>query len=534
MKRLIAFTLVLLFILPSMAFAADEQPIKVYIDGIEISFQEKPYMQQGSTVVPFRPIFEGLGLKVAWDDSTQTVTGTKEGLVIKLVLGQKKATVNGKQIDLPIAPSMINGTTFIPLRFVGEASGKDVKWYEDTKSIQIGKQLDLDKLYPIEVNKKQGFMDKTGKIVVKPKYDMVYDFYEGRARVVLNKLYGYIDSTGKEIIPPTYYGAWDFKNGHATVSEKFGSNNLIDLKGHVVPFDQVGAFSDGVAPVSTNDKWGYINTNGKIVIEQKYIEAYPFADGLAKVAVRDSNGHTNYGYIDITGKLVIKAKYGMAKDFSEGYAAVKDQTGDPNSGWGFIDKKGIEFVPLKLTSADPFSEGLAQIVDDNGGGYINSSGEVVIRSKYVYRQYDQSFNNGYAIIHDLVSNVDGVIDVKGNIIVQPKYSEIGNFSDSMAQVKVGGKTGYINEKYEEVIPASDINSGNFHNDLAWIQKSEGANSFGYIDKSGKVVIESKYTKVNDFSDDGIAYVTEDNYDGTSKVGYINKSGKYVWSTTIKN
>ena len=58
-------------------------------------------------------------------------------------------------------------------------------------------------LYRISVNQKVGFIDRTGKIVIKPKFKKAYNFYEGLACVKIGKKYGYIDNTGKYIWEPT-------------------------------------------------------------------------------------------------------------------------------------------------------------------------------------------------------------------------------------------------------------------------------------------------------------------------------------------
>ena len=57
----------------------------------------------------------------------------------------------------------------------------------------------------VKLNDKWGFIDKTGKEVVPPKYDETGNFHEGLAKVKLNGKYGFIDTTGKEVVPPTKY-----------------------------------------------------------------------------------------------------------------------------------------------------------------------------------------------------------------------------------------------------------------------------------------------------------------------------------------
>lgn len=71
--------------------AAAEQPITVLIDQQKLNLSSSsPVKDNDSILVPMRPIFEKLGLELAWDAKTSTVTASKEGLSIKLQIGSKK------------------------------------------------------------------------------------------------------------------------------------------------------------------------------------------------------------------------------------------------------------------------------------------------------------------------------------------------------------------------------------------------------------------------------------------------------------
>lgn len=120
--------------------SATEEPIKVYNDGNQIKFSTNPVSESGTTLVQFRPVFEALGISIEWDAESQTITGKKADLEIILKINDSTAIVNQQQVKLSVAAKIINGSTFVPLRFIGEASGKEVMWYEETRTIQIGKQ----------------------------------------------------------------------------------------------------------------------------------------------------------------------------------------------------------------------------------------------------------------------------------------------------------------------------------------------------------------------------------------------------------
>lgn len=81
-KSMLVTVLLLLLTLPANVSA--EQPITVSIDGESVNLQVPPIIREGKTLVPFRPIFEKLGLKITWDQKTQSVQGKKDGLNIQL------------------------------------------------------------------------------------------------------------------------------------------------------------------------------------------------------------------------------------------------------------------------------------------------------------------------------------------------------------------------------------------------------------------------------------------------------------------
>ncbi|GIQ64784.1 hypothetical protein PACILC2_33520 [Paenibacillus cisolokensis] len=111
--------------------------IKVYIDGELQSFEQPPVVINGNTLVPMRAIFERLGAKITWNSATQTVTAVKNGTQIVLKLKSKKALVGGAEVELSVPAQAIRQTTMVPLRFVSEALGAEVKWNAAERTVTI-------------------------------------------------------------------------------------------------------------------------------------------------------------------------------------------------------------------------------------------------------------------------------------------------------------------------------------------------------------------------------------------------------------
>ena len=115
----------------------DPNEIAVYLNGEKMSFDADPYIENGTTRVPMRAIFEGLGADVNWDNDKKLVTAEKDGVEIKLTIGEETALVNGAENKLLVPAEIKNSRTMVPLRFVSEALGAKVDWDGETKTITI-------------------------------------------------------------------------------------------------------------------------------------------------------------------------------------------------------------------------------------------------------------------------------------------------------------------------------------------------------------------------------------------------------------
>lgn len=111
--------------------------IEVLVDARRVAFpDEKPQINNGTTFVPLRFVSDKLG--GALDLKGKDITIVKGERTIKLTIGAKTATVNGKIVTLDEASFAKNGRTLVPLRFVSEALGENVKWDAPNQYIWIG------------------------------------------------------------------------------------------------------------------------------------------------------------------------------------------------------------------------------------------------------------------------------------------------------------------------------------------------------------------------------------------------------------
>lgn len=99
-----------------------------FVDGVAKIVEAAPYIKDGRTFVPVRAAAEATGAVVEYDEATRTVTATKDGKEVKLVIGQVGAS--------GVAPEVINGRTFVPIRDM-EALGLTLGYDPLTKQVVV-------------------------------------------------------------------------------------------------------------------------------------------------------------------------------------------------------------------------------------------------------------------------------------------------------------------------------------------------------------------------------------------------------------
>ncbi len=179
MKKIIIFVLLLTLCFTATAFANDGD-IKVYLDGNPLKVTTAPVIENGTTLVPMRSIFEALGVSVDWDSATKTIIGRGNRIIIELTVGQNKARVNGAEKQLAVPAKILNGNTMVPLRFVSEAVGATVDWNANAKTITIKSQNGTTSsgLYAVEATGKYaGYMMLKGY----PDEDKFLVYFKGDA-----------------------------------------------------------------------------------------------------------------------------------------------------------------------------------------------------------------------------------------------------------------------------------------------------------------------------------------------------------------
>lgn len=293
---------------------------------------------------------------------------------------------------------------------------------------------------------------------------------------------------------------------------------------------------ESLFPVLRSGKWGYIDAAGKIVVDPQYYRVSQANEGRLIVwenpkrcLILDSKGRyicdspfwqstviyrngfikgpveNGYRFADRSGKL-LPGVFTRARDFSDGFAAVSIEhfhvlNEDKKSHnlvpkWGFIDTSGELVVSPNYLAVGDFVDGLAPVYV---GGRLD--------------QYEIATGGMWAFINP-----------QGTLEIEPRFTSAASFSEGLAKVGFGDMMiGYIDQKGNLIIKPRRLQmAGDFHEELVAI----GGSGFGFMNRSGEVVIDEKYSDVSDFSE-GLAAVRTYPSDGMRNWGYIDKSGNWI-------
>ena len=192
-------------------------------------------------------------------------------------------------------------------------------------------------LFAVKQAGKYGYMDRTGRIVIEPRYSQAGPFHEGFALVRRGGKFGYVNARGEEVIAPRFDDAWHFSEGRASVLLD-GRWGVVDTTGAIIPgevptpaaYAQARTTTTGPIRIRVGGRYGFVSPRGDTLVRPIYEQAWYFKDGFARVRERGK-----WGFVDSTGRLAIPPKFDRAWDFEHGLALV-----EVDGRRGYVDPTG--------------------------------------------------------------------------------------------------------------------------------------------------------------------------------------------------
>ncbi|MDP4182160.1 MAG: WG repeat-containing protein [Bacillota bacterium] len=299
-------------------------------------------------------------------------------------------------------------------------------------------------------SQKWGFINIDGEFVIPPIYDFVNNFSKKGVAIVANKSSDYdttyktviyfINTAGKIILGPFESSTDDFLNGYKIVEDTKGFK-IIDEEGKIVLISKykLESVSEGMIMYSeikkSQNRYGYLDMKGNIIIPAKYVIAGYFTNGYAnvmetydKVLYIDKKGNVlkndmsieseksnsiktfiddktqKFGYKLSSGQIAIEAKFAEAGEFIDDIAIVAILTGEYEKRYGLIDTEGQYIIKPEYTSIVYIGQGLYAVNRKGVGGwnYINYPNAIFDKTGKQLSDFSyyniQNFKDGYASV----------------------------------------------------------------------------------------------------------------------------------------
>lgn len=386
-----------------------------------------------------------------------------------------------------------------------------------------------NKLYPIKVNNKFGYIDVNGKKVIEPQYDNADEFIDSFAIVKINQKEGAINLRGEFVINPTFISVSKREDDYFVlqIGENLCNITKAGKKDILVQTDNMSIryFRNGyfiIYVIENGFRFCYlINERGEKVSKDyktlikngSYLKFVKGKTDMKNPLSLDAKKDV-YGLIDIEDKVVLEDKYEDLGELHEGLRFFSQ-----NGSFGYIDSLFRVKIPNTFYQAGDFNEGLAKSVlkisqNERKYGFIDNLGKTAIAFSF---ENVENFENGIARV-----GIGKNLGIAGRMVEMTSLKEIDDYT-----------YGFINKEGKFLIPP--VYKGIISKDAQWEINPENINGvivvqkdrkFGAFDTLGIQIIPFEFDFITQFDKYGFA-----KFEMNTEKGFINSKGKKIFSTT---
>jgi len=295
-----------------------------------------------------------------------------------------------------------------------------------------------------------GLMDSTGRILIEPQFDQIYDFEGDVAKVNVRKKTGLINKSGEVILEPFIGEIEAFKNGFAKCKIDYFDSRIVNENGKFINdfvYSFIGPMHEDRYPFIREGIMGLLTTKGEeIVVIENYKDEefsylvnyahygaaiildrrelsplFKFEEERALTFEKKDDGSIKFGCIDINGKVVVPIEFDEIGIFKNNVATARK-----GELWGVIDREGETVIPTKYTSISPTVNNDFIVENVDQFGLLAQDGSTMLKVKYPKL---------IALFDDLLITHNekkwGVIDKSGKTILGFNHDGIVRVNDSL-------------------------------------------------------------------------------------------------------
>lgn len=327
--------------------------------------------------------------------------------------------------------------------------------------------------------------------------------------------YGFRREDGTILAPNIYRFVGQFTNGYCKVMLDDGQSGLLDSTGReVVPciYDAVDFPSEGRILVTKNDRFGYTDMDGKVVIPLRYLYGGNFNEGFSPVIVAIDSMRSACTFIDTLGHQLFEPVYENLQPFSCGHALVRR-----DGRWGVVDRTGRIVISTRFENMTTFFADTLFFAGNPAGMALYDK-HLEPLTKAVYTWVGAMYYGRIPVQRD---GKYGFLDRNGHEVIPCIYDETGVFVMARTLVRSGDRYGIIDTTGRFVLPMEYGNTSHigekyvYFDSLALVEKN---GKLGYVDLDGNLAIPLYFDKAYQFSE-GLASVRHNGH-----WGYIDTHG----------
>lgn len=288
------------------------------------------------------------------------------------------------------------------------------------------------------------------------------------------------------------------------------------------------------------EKWGLVGRNGDVIVPYNLDELWDISTGHA---IFKENG--KYGLLDKSGRILIKATYESGKDVPVEKGGIKHWY----EKFSKLEKKYLDSGGMLQAYDDKRGIALVRGVLSGEWNLISETDNVIARLPKSYAFRDMKFDANGWIRFSINGSTPGygMIDTRGQIVIQPKYGMLSVFSDGLAAAealpnfqqfepnsKPFYKVGYIDQSEHWKLEPKWRTVSPFSEGLAGVQDTD-SEKWGFIDTSGKLVIDYQYDQIDSFlfSERGAFVEGRAGVCIDKKWGFIDKTGNWIFKPEFR-
>ncbi|MEK7433087.1 MAG: WG repeat-containing protein [Cyanobacteriota bacterium] len=321
----------------------------------------------------------------------------------------------------------------------------------------------------IQINKTEDKIKTINNLLVNLK---TYSTFEKNGKI------GLLDQDNKEIIPPIY--------------------------------QEIQSIQNKFIKVKIDDKWMLFESSGKKLSEEKFDDIYLKKNNIKNIFMLKNN--SKYAIFDEKIKKLTDYIYQEIN-----YSNINSLILKTNDKWGAYDFDGKQIIYPKYDILQEVKNNIFIATLDNKSFLLEANSEKIISNKYKYIYVNTNIFN-FILVRNEKDNtfLDGLIDVNGKEILEPKYNSISMLNDNYLILELNNKKSLVDKNLNDVLENKYNNISLFNNEYI-IGELDGKETI--FDKSLKVVESITYPYPDK---EGYFLIKKD-----GKTGLIHKSGTKV-------